>query len=369
MSGATVEFSESDLAASAAAYNPAVYRAPIVVGHPRLDAPAYGWVDGLHAASDGLYADASDVDVDFADMVKEGRFPNRSASFFPPTHPRNPVPGVYYLKHIGVLGAAPPAVRGLKPIEFCADDACLTVDFAGGYDDQVNAGLWRRLREWFIGEKGLDIADNIISDYAVQALEAAARQEQAEEVEQPISQYAQGESMTPEEKARLDAAEAESARLKSDLVALQSRSAEFADREASLAAREAEARTAEVVEFAGGLVKAGKVLPRDRAGLVAYLAAIPNGDDIEFAEGDATVTRPAGEWLRAFLVALPVQVDFAEHGADQGDTQTAAAEYAAPDGYDVDLSALDLHRRALAHQQANSGTDYLSAVKAVSNTR
>lgn len=44
MSGVTLDFSESDLEASARAYDPAKHEAPIVIGHPKHDAPAYGWV-------------------------------------------------------------------------------------------------------------------------------------------------------------------------------------------------------------------------------------------------------------------------------------------------------------------------------------
>lgn len=50
MNGSALDFSESDLAASAAAYDPAKHEAPIVVGHPKTDGPAYGWVKQLNFA-------------------------------------------------------------------------------------------------------------------------------------------------------------------------------------------------------------------------------------------------------------------------------------------------------------------------------
>ncbi len=339
MSGAALSFSESDLAASAAAYDPAKYQAPIVVGHPTLDAPAYGWIDSVTAEADGLYVSAVDVDAEFADMVRERRFPNRSASFFPPNHPRNPVPGVYYLKHVGVLGAAAPAVRGLKPVEFVDDADCVTLEF--GYDDTVNASMWRRLRDWIIGKHGLEEADQAIPGWEVQSLEEAATAMPARDQTgltnmsglstdltgskdlSGLPSYAQGDSMSPEEKARLDALEAENARLKAEADALKTQSAEFADREAALQAKEAAAHQAEIADFADVLVKAGKVLPRDKAGLVAYLAGADESGAIEFADGDTTVKKPANEWLRNFLSALPAQVDFAERGA--GDASFADA--------------------------------------------
>jgi len=328
MSGAVLEFSEADLAASAQAYDPAIYQAPIVVGHPKIDAPAYGWVAGLAADAGEMYADADQVDAQFAEMVEAGRFKKVSSSWFPPNHPRNPVPGVYYLKHIGFLGAAAPAVTGLKPVEYAEDDTgCLTVEFA--YDDQVNAGLWRRMREWMIGRFGLDEADKVVPDWQIQTLDDAARQEAEAEAPQSTPMYAEGEEMSDVEKARLQELEAKATRLEAENAQLKTQTAEFADREAALTARETEARQAEIAEFAEKLVGEGKVLPRDKAGLIAYLAG-PNADGaIEFAEGESTVAQPADEWLRNFLSALPPQVDFAERGAPDGDgAQMSDAEVA-----------------------------------------
>ena len=40
--GQTIEFSEADLDGVVRNYDPAVHEAPIVFGHPKTDAPAYG---------------------------------------------------------------------------------------------------------------------------------------------------------------------------------------------------------------------------------------------------------------------------------------------------------------------------------------
>ena len=105
MSGAALAFSESDLAASAAAYDPAVFQAPIVVGHPRVDGPAYGWVKSLARNDAGvLTIDPHKVEPQFAEMVGAGRYKKRSAAFYPPQHPSNPKPGTWYLRHVAFLG-------------------------------------------------------------------------------------------------------------------------------------------------------------------------------------------------------------------------------------------------------------------------
>ena len=81
---------------------PKVHEAPIVVGHPKADAPTYGWVSGLKAENGVLMADFDQVDEGFADLVKAGRYKKVSASFYLPTSPNNPKPGVWTLRHVGL---------------------------------------------------------------------------------------------------------------------------------------------------------------------------------------------------------------------------------------------------------------------------
>ncbi|UZD97920.1 phage protease [Pseudomonas corrugata] len=115
--GTTFHFTEADLAATVAAYNPTLHEAPLVIGHPQHDAPAAGWVKSLSATAHGLIAEPQQIDASFAEQIAKGSYKKISASFYHPTAANNPVPGVYYLRHVGFLGAQPPAVKGLRPIE------------------------------------------------------------------------------------------------------------------------------------------------------------------------------------------------------------------------------------------------------------
>lgn len=40
-------YSEADLDRIASSYDPALHEAPVVIGHPEHDRPAYGWVEAL----------------------------------------------------------------------------------------------------------------------------------------------------------------------------------------------------------------------------------------------------------------------------------------------------------------------------------
>ena len=90
MHGTTLAFGESEIAGIAAAYDPALSEAPIVIGHPRTDAPAYGWVKSLSARGDRLYAEPDQVDAAFAELVESGRYKKVSACFYRPAAPREP---------------------------------------------------------------------------------------------------------------------------------------------------------------------------------------------------------------------------------------------------------------------------------------
>lgn len=351
MSGAALSFSESDLAATAAAYDPAKYEAPLVCGHPKHDDPAYGWVSKLAFAEGVLTADPIQVNADFAELVNAGAFKKISASFYAPDSPSNPVPGVYYLRHVGFLGALPPAVKGMRNPSFAEGEQGV-VEFAD-YDDMVNAGLWRRLRDWFIGEKGLDVADKIIPDYAVATLEQDARAED-ETADQPAapnpSFTEKGNPVTPEQKAAL---EAENASLKQQLADAAAR-----DKAAQLAAK----HTANVA-FAEGLVQAGKLLPVQVATAVATLDFIDAADKVvEFGEGDAK--QPLGDAFKAMLSATAKMIEFSEVAGSP--TAASSVEFAAPLGLSVDAEQLERHQRAARYMQQHGG-DYLTAVLAVTN--
>jgi len=358
MRGTTLDFSESDMTACAAAYDPAKYEAPLVVGHPKHNKPRFGGVASLDFSDGILSADPKDVLPEFAEWVGKKMFPHVSASFYLPTAPGNPVPGVYYLRHVGFLGAQPPAVKGLNEhgISF-ADDEEGVVVFAE-WDDVTNASLWRQLREWFIGKFGQEEADKVIPQYNVQELEQSAQDELRESRQEDLNasvgdpaQFSEGATqVTPEEKAAL---EAENARLKLEIDASKAR-----DRVAASATRHAAH-----LSFAEGLVGEGKLLPVNKDVAVATMDFMADQEQVvEFGEGDAK--KPLIDALKEFLQAQPKQVEFGEvSGGKRCDEETV--NFAAPAGYTVDAARLEIHRKAVAYQ-AEKNVTYEAALAAVS---
>lgn len=152
MEGGRQEIDLGTLQEIAASYDPALHPAPCVIGHPEINAPAYGWVERLYVEGGILKATLTDVHSEFADMVRAGRYRRVSISLFLPNSRGNPKPGGFYLRHVGFLGAASPAVSGLKPVSF-SDGPGESVEFSQDRPTQDHAladelaQLRRKVRE------------------------------------------------------------------------------------------------------------------------------------------------------------------------------------------------------------------------------
>lgn len=349
-------FSEADIAATARVYDPKKHEAPIVVGHPKVDAPAYGWIGSLSFdPQHGLTATPTQVDPAFSEMVTAGRFKKISASFYPPESSANPTPGFYYLRHVGFLGAEPPAVKGLKPVEFGEDNTgiVVTVDFSE-YSDSLMARMIRRVRDYFIDKEGLEKADQIIPDWEINALDREVTRESMREQE-PSTQFNElnpppKETMvTPEEKATL---EAENQRLKQQL----------ADVNAAKAQAAKTARHTEHLSYAESLVTAKKLLPAHKELVVAVLDAVVGEQPLEFGEGEHK--QPIAKGFKALLDGLPVSVLFSETATKDRAGAPNSVDFSAPHGATVDSEQLAKHGKALDYA-AKHGVDYITAVRQV----
>jgi len=363
MSGARLAFSETDLQATVAAYDPALHEAPLVVGHPKHDMPAYGWVKSLRFSEGdddlpaGMYALPAQVNPDFADMVAAGAFKKISASFYSPDSPSNPAPGVFYLRHVGFLGAQPPAVKGLRGPSF-ADGEEGAVEFSE-WSDTDNAALWRALREWFIGQHGLDQADAVIPSYRVQSLERgadaqlqAAMAAPAPAFSDPLSSTHPQESTVTEEEAALLRQQNEEMRLR------------LAQMDAQHAEQHRAAIHADNQAFAEQLVSQARLLPAAVPAIVATLDHLAQAEEpVEFGEGDARA--PLVQALRKALEAAPQNVAFGET-ATRDRAAGAGGETTAQDHdfAEADPDRLAQHK-AIQTYAANNKVSYAAAAAAV----
>lgn len=334
MQGATIDFGEGDLIATAKAYDPTRHEAPLVIGHPRADAPAWGWVGGLTADEGGLFATPRQLDPAFAEMVRAGRFKKVSASFYTPDSPHNPVPGVYYLRHVGFLGAQPPAVKGLAPVpvnfaEGDTEEGCVSFDFAESPGLlRWLADLFRGLREYVVEKDGTEMADRAIPSYAVSGLQEMAAASAAQAAEIP----AFAENLTPPKEKSMQKQETSPAG-NIDFAETKARADELEHKVAYLTGIARKERASRVVDKA---LADGRLTPAQSVGLADFMAGLDEEGTFDFAEdGGKTTSMSPAAFMAAFLERLPKQVDFSE---------------AAPGGEEApDTSSNDIAQRALAY--------------------
>ncbi len=351
MSGETLGFTEEQLRASAAAYDPAVHEAPIVIGHPREDGPAYGWVKSLSFA-ESLQAQPDQVEPQFAELVQAGRFKKVSAAFYRPDSAANPVPGVYYLRHVGFLGAQPPAIKGLKQIEFADSGADLVELEFGEVDSSMLQRLFRGMRDFLIGKEGLEAADRALPDWAIQSIQP-----------EPAPSHAFREAPTPSiTKTTQEDPDVDKQELERQQQELKDREAAIQAQEAAFAEREQKLRNDESTRLVDELVTQGRVLPKHRDGLVAFMASADADQALEFGEGDARTKTTGRAFIKQFLQELPVAVEYSERAAVTGADPDEHVKV--PAGYTVDPERARLHNKALAYQEKNK-VDYVTAVQAV----
>jgi hypothetical protein len=350
--GRTISFSEDAVRELAETYDPAIAEAPLVVGHPKIDAPAYGWAKSLRAEGGVLYVEPHQVEPQFAELVNAGRYKQISSKIYLPNSKGNPKPGKHYLQHIGFLGAAAPAVKGLRSAQFAANDEGVEFSMPLGALRYTLIDMFQRIRDYFVERDGAEAADRIIPQWSIRSIDESLTERDAHSV----TAYADPGNNSLEITM-------------SDQNAIAQREQQIADREAALKAREATIAAAEqkkrrddVAAFAAALVQDGKLLPREQAPIVEILLSLPADTSVSFAEGDGQVTKAVGDVLQQFLTGLPKRIDFAEKSPP---ANASSVEFAAPPGAQVDTSQMDLYARARAYQVEHPNVAWMDAVRAV----
>lgn len=333
---------------------------PVVIGHPQDNAPAYGWVEGLKTTINNgikiLLMKARDVVPEFEEMVKKGLFKKRSASFYRDGR----------LRHVGFLGAAPPAVKGLADLKFEDDDEAVSFDF---YDPHMGtiARIFRNLRDHFIETIGKEKTDSIIPDWDVDYIRQKSEQDD-EPVTEAVPAFSgvmsviddrgiadknnkEGKNMSGfKEKVKgllsfmgvdlskvpddalpdtpPDGTESKSF-TEADLAAAVQKAEEDGRKKAETEFAEKtrksrrEKQEKEIAEFCESRMKEGKLLPAwEKMGLKEFMLKLDGESVVEFAEGTQGTSL---DWFKNFLEELPKVVEFKEIAVREDDVKTGSA--------------------------------------------
>lgn len=347
MDGRSYSFSAEDVAAMAENYDAENAPAPVVVGHPKTDDPAFGWASGFEVNDDGkLVASVDRLAPAFVTAVEQGRYRKVSMKFFEPTHPANPKPGQYYPRHIGFLGGAAPAVSGLAPVQFSDAEEEGMVEFEyfePAFADKAFedvGSLFRKLREFFIEKHSREEADQVLPEWRISWIEDAAKE--------PVPQTDAGFVSPPPETEKEDPM--------ADQATLDAREAEISARERALA-------NTENVAFVDGLVSSGKLIAASKDDAVTLCNELANVET-ELAFSDGGKGNPL-DLLKALLNAQPEVVPMGDVAGDDPAFAGGNAAFATADGEQVDAEGLELHAKALAYQAEHPGTSYIDAAMAV----
>ena len=267
-----------------ASFDTAKHEPPVVVGHPRHDAPAFGWVAGLKKEGDLLMAKFKDVVPEFTEAVKKGLYKKRSAAFYPDGR----------LRHVGFLGATPPAVKGLADVAFAEGEAA-SFEFSeevsrpvealdAEHKNQPDKEANMKFKEWFNG-----VMEKVMAEIPDDG---------------PPVPAAGTFSEADLERAKKEAAD-EAARKERERV-----TAEFAEKERrGLQDR----RRAEISSWCGGMVSQGRLTPAlVQFGVPEMLAAFAEKEEaIEFGEAKQKATL-YDRFKALFETELPKLVEFGE---------------------------------------------------------
>ena len=270
-------------------YQPATHEAPAVIGHPKDNHPAYAWAESL-SFDEGegvLYANFSQVEPQFAQLVKDGRFKKRSASFYPPNHPSNPTPGTAYLRHVGFLGAQPPAVKGLKDFTDFSDLADLPTYEFTEFSNPTN--------------QHQDQKENVMND------------ESTKNTTDTSANNVDGDATT-NNNARFEEQRAE---LDKKAKALEAKEVAIAAREAAFAKQEQDIKENDFSEFADTLIKKGQLVPAEKNAVISVMMDLDGADKtFDFAENGTVNKKTSVDVLKGVLGRLSTTVDFSERSHD-----------------------------------------------------
>lgn len=310
-SGNEKTWTEEDLVKIASTYNTSEHDAPVCIGHPKDNSPAYGWVKkNLKREGPCLLAQFRDVTPEFIDMVNNKHFPKRSISVY----------GDKTLRHIGFLGAMPPAIKGLKDAMFEEEEGKEIIIFDFECEFKEDGGIEMDPKEKEIQELKAAIAN------FMEQMKTKDKEIQDLKTREMSSEFAEKQKQKDEELKQL---------------------------KLQLAHVEKEKRQAEYKEFCEK--NKTRVTPAMKPFVMDALEIFHNKGEYQFSEG---TEKNAVSKFKSFLESLPEQVSFRETAtkdkvAKEADFSEDTDEVDYSEFGEVDDERLNLHKKVKEYASKN----------------
>jgi Asp-tRNA(Asn)/Glu-tRNA(Gln) amidotransferase C subunit len=280
--GNTKEWTTEDLDNIVTKFGEQDFAAPVVIGHPETNSPAYGWIDSLKREGDKLLASFKDVVPEFTEAVNRRIFKNRSISLYPD----------FRVRHIGFLGGMQPAIKGLEDFQFSEDNTAALYEFSD-YSDIYqwkfeNIGdMFQSIREFFIEKYDIDTADRLFSAWRLDEIKKAVNVEDIKNYAESFTQVAQksefSETESPQNK------ELEKLREELDFERAQNRKKDFE-------------------QYAESLASNGNILPHQKSLVIDLMECTYKAGTFDFSEGEE---KSVLERFKTILNSVK-QVEFSE---------------------------------------------------------
>ena len=302
------------------------------------------------------------VDPWLKDEVRKGHYKKVSMGFYPDLG----------IRHLGFLGAMPPAVKGLKEVRF-SEKAAWEIETDFQYMDywqqETVKSIFQRMRDWMIDKFGLEEADKVIGSYDLDALKPEPKETSAVaagfSLRDPLAitqSFSSDDSNKPADaKAMADKGgkKMDVAKMIADFKALilgaekeltppdpggakfteaevQAREAKATKDAETIAFAEVEkqkkekeeaqkklkeietnARKAEIHSFCESLAKGEKLIPAwTKMGIEEFIFNLDSNQPIQFSEGQDKKSR--SQWFMDFLKELPKLITFSEVAGGKG---------------------------------------------------
>ena len=305
-------WTEGDLDVIVSKYKPAEHEAPEVIGHPEHNAPAWGWVEGLKREGQTLFAKMKNRVPEFVDMVRKGLFKKRSISLYPDMT----------LRHVGWLGAMPPAVKGLPDVAFNEAES-IVIEF-GEIGTVIPKSEIRNPKSFFGKEaksmKWFDWMKKKAADEGVTIEDAPSFSEPGRGTV-PVPSPADIQAQVNAEVAKVVTAKnAEFAETQRGLDAEKARLKAEGER---LEKAKGERMKDEIKSFCEGLCKEGKLTPaimKYGMGMTNFLESISGIETAyEFCEPKEGKKLTPAEHIKAFMACFKKQIEFGEFAGNDKD--------------------------------------------------
>lgn len=299
---------------------------PIVVGHPKDNSPAFGWVSGLKTVSevrDGksvnvLMAQFKDVIPEFASAVQSGLYKKRSASFYPDGR----------LRHVGFLGGMPPAVKGLADLKFSASDNAIEFEDGGAGSDTTGivTQIINSIRELFSHNKNAECSAsyNEGKDMDNQSFTEAQLQERIKaERDAVIAEFSERERKVADTLAQAKAHDDQINKMLDEArkAGEEKATALFAEQQRKT---DAANKQRDISNFISSGIESGRIMPSwEKMGLGQFMESLQDDNSTSFGEGDGKASFTAYGFFKSFMNEIPKAVSFGEYAQRESTTQDA----------------------------------------------